>query len=216
MAAAPTPAVRSTSLRRVAFVVALLLLLALGARSFSVGLYRVSGVSMAPSLAAGEWVVVDKRAYGWRWPDGRPVSGPVRTPDRGDVVVLRTPHGSLSIKRVVALPGERVGWEGKRLFIGGGPVPTEPHGDVTLDEQGRPEPGRALATHELLEERLGMRAHPVALHRAVAAVDARWTVPPGHVFVMGDNRDDSVDSRSPSFGPVPVERIVGRVRWPAP
>lgn len=215
MAAAPTPADRTSSLRRVALVVALLLLLALGTRWFALGLYRVSGVSMAPSLAAGQWVVVDKRAYGWRWPDGRPLSGHERTPERGDVVVLRTPQGTLSIKRIVALPGERVGWEAKRLFIDGEPLPTEPHGDVTLDAQGRPEPGRALATHELLEERLGMRAHPVTLHRAVAAADARWTVPPGHVFVLGDNRDDSVDSRSPSFGPVPLQRVVGRVRWPS-
>jgi signal peptidase I len=148
----------------------------------------------------------------------------VNQPQRGEVMVFRYPENpSLDyIKRVVGVPGDRVVYRGKRLTINGQPVSTEYDGDFRyFDERNR------LVSTERYKETLGAHNHPMLVvpgdppvkligspqfpHHENCAYNAdgiECTVPPGHYFMMGDNRDSSSDSRY--WGFVPEGNIVGR------
>jgi signal peptidase I len=160
------------------------LVLAMLVRTFLFQAFYIPSPSMEPTLWSGDRILVNKLSY------------QLHDVNRGDLVVFRSPPdsgvgGEDLIKRVIALPGERVTSEGGRLLIGGGLLiePYLPFQNGTAD--------------------FGMV--PWCSEPEMGAC----TVPDGHVFVMGDNRSNSRDSRF--FGPVPVESIVGRafVRvWP--
>ena len=179
----------------VALVVALLL------RAFVVGVYRVPTASMAPTLLAGDRLLVDKLAYRHH------------PPERGDVVVLTRADGELFVKRVVGLAGDTVRLAGGQLFVDGAEVEREPLGDVQLDDAGEEvRTASFFLEDELYAEHLGGRVWRVVQRRAAPVkAEGPFLVPAGAVFVLGDNRDASTDSRSPSFGPVPLNRLVGRV-----
>lgn len=183
------------------------LLIVLVLRTFVAEPFRIPSASMMPTLLEGDFILVNKFTYGLRLPVLRTEILDLGEPRRGDVVVFRFPPDESMdyIKRVVGLPGDRIQYRDKQLYINGEPVPMHYLGEY----QGKGAPGARL-----LEERLGEVTHEM-LHipwrpgndypdRIGAAV----VVPPGHYFVMGDNRDNSNDSRV--WGFVPRENLVGR------
>ncbi len=189
-------------------------------RSFLFEPFKIPSGSMIPTLLVGDLILVNKFTYGVRLPvvntkltDGTP-------PARGDVMVFRyPPQPSLDyIKRVVGLPGDEVAYLNKRLTINGKAVPTQAVPDF-FDED-------AMRYFKQFEEQLGERPHRLLNNPEVPAFvqgasnyayreNCRYSVegveckvPAGHYFVMGDNRDNSLDSRY--WGFVPDKNIVGR------
>lgn len=159
--------------------------------------------SMKPTIQEGDRVVVNKLAYDlkipftmirlWKWAD----------PQRGDIVVLFSPEdGVRLVKRVVALPGDRVEMVDNALFINGRPLKYSSDEIVTTQDD----------ISFLRYETLGAVRHQVMLTPQRSNPHVRYygptVVPPGHYFVLGDNRDNSNDSRF--IGPIERRRIVGR------
>lgn len=177
------------------------LLVVLLLRSFLVEPFQIPSGSMRPTLEVGDFILVNKYAYGLRLPVTHTRFVEMDDPQRGDVMVFRFPNEpSVNfIKRVVGLPGDTVRYEDKQLFVNGEPVPKR------LIEEGP-----AAAPQEwLMEERLGEISHRIYNNPRDPGPRVReLVVPDGHYFTMGDNRDHSNDSRY--WGFVPEENIVGR------
>ncbi len=177
------------------------LLVVLLLRSFVVEPFQIPSGSMRPTLEVGDFILVNKFTYGLRLPVIHTRLVELNEPERGDVMVFRFPdEPSVNfIKRVVGLPGDRIRYEGKQLYVNGEPV-----AKMLLDEAGAEAPGELL-----LEERLGALAHRIYNNPRDPGPQMReLVVPEGHYFTMGDNRDHSNDSRY--WGFVPEENIVGR------
>ena len=189
-------------------------------RSFLFEPFRIPSGSMIPTLQIGDLILVNKYQYGIRLPVINRKIIDLGSPQRGDVMVFRFPHNTTQdyIKRVVGLPGDRVEYADRRLSINGQPVPEQPLPRYFEEDrvQYYAQFAEKLGNVEhriILSEGPGvppMRAfahtHPQACQYTAAGVSC--TVPEGHYFVMGDNRDNSEDSRF--WGFVPDENIVGR------
>lgn len=208
------------------------LLVVLLLRSFLVEPFQIPSGSMKPTLEVGDFILVNKFAYGIRLPvlDRKVI--PVGDPERGDVMVFRYPNDPRInyIKRVIGLPGDRVRYADKELFINGEKVPTNLV-EVTLDDElPAGHPMQHLAEVRILEEQLDDTEHLIRVERLARTPAANeWLVPPGHYFMMGDNRDNSNDSRywnapgmpAELWGMVPDDYIVGKafaiwMHWPEP
>jgi signal peptidase I len=175
-------------------------------RSFVVEPFRIPSGSMMPTLLVGDFILVNKFTYGLRLPivnlkvtEGTP-------PQRGDVVVFKFPQNKSTdyIKRVVGLPGDRIGYYDKTLHVNGDPVPVESLGVYHTDKEGGARMNGALIKRELLSG----APHRILIQAGKPAVEGESVVPEGHYFVMGDNRDNSNDSRY--WGFVPEDLLVGR------
>lgn len=180
-----------------------ILLLVLVLRSFLFEPFRIPSGSMMPTLLEGDFIFVNKFAYGLRLPVINSKIVEIGEPERGDVVVFRLPSDpSVNyIKRVVGLPGDVVEYEraSKRLTINGEQVPLELLGDYKEDPE-----------YELALEQLGDTEHKMLLTPGRLSNGGTYRVPEGHYFVMGDNRDNSRDSRFYEVGFVPEKNLVGR------
>ncbi|TNH15771.1 signal peptidase I [Halomonas sp. BL6] len=177
------------------------LLVVLVVRSFIIEPFQIPSGSMKPTLEVGDFILVNKFAYGLRLPVVHHRFLEVDDPERGDVMVFRFPEEpSVNfIKRVVGLPGDRIRYEGKQLYVNGEPV------SKALIEEGPMRSPQQL----LLEEELGDVSHFIYNNPRDPGPQMREVVvPQGHYFMMGDNRDHSNDSRY--WGFVPEENIVGR------
>ncbi|GGO82444.1 signal peptidase I [Marinobacterium nitratireducens] len=176
------------------------LLLVLLLRSFLVEPFQIPSGSMLPTLKIGDFILVNKFHYGLRLPVLNSKIVPVSDPKAGDVVVFKYPKDpSVNyIKRVVGVPGDRIRYQNKMLFINGKPQPQE------LLAQLPPTSPRQL----LLVENLDGVQHQVYHDVANPGIVGEWVVPDGQYFVMGDNRDNSNDSRY--WGFVPDELLVGK------
>ncbi|WP_106477059.1 signal peptidase I [Phytohalomonas tamaricis] len=177
------------------------LLLVLVLRSFLIEPFQIPSGSMRPTLEVGDYIVVNKFTYGLRLPVVNTKFIDIGEPERGDVMVFRFPQDpSVNfIKRVIGLPGDRIRYEGKQLYINDEPVEKD-----LLLENPPENPGE-----ELYQEYLGDVEHPIYNNPQDAGPQMREvTVPPGYYFMMGDNRDHSNDSRY--WGFVPEENIVGK------
>ncbi|MBZ6378490.1 MULTISPECIES: signal peptidase I [Pacificimonas] len=213
--AAPIRTTRS-ALWRPLRILLLAALLAYAVRAFLVEPYAVPSASMRPTVRPGDHLLVEKFAYGYGPASlpflglGSGISLGRSLPERGEIVVFADPEGSdrFFIKRVAGLPGDRIsGRYDGRIELNGRLLPREHDGDFEREEIA---PGRS---YRVLQRQDG---HPLDEFPAL-------TVPPGHLFVLGDNRDASEDSRVPpsrgGFGFVPVDHLVGRasvVILPAP
>ncbi|QEA40124.1 signal peptidase I [Pistricoccus aurantiacus] len=177
------------------------LLIVLVLRSFVVEPFQIPSGSMRPTLKIGDFILVNKFTYGLRLPVINTKVVALNEPERGDVMVFRFPQDPAVnfIKRVIGLPGDRIRYQGKQLYVNGEPVPKE-----LLEEN--PE---AAPTEFLLRELLDQRTHEIYNNPRDPGPQMREIeVPAGHYFVMGDNRDHSNDSRY--WGFVPEENIVGK------
>ncbi|MBI5461818.1 MAG: signal peptidase I [Gammaproteobacteria bacterium] len=174
-------------------------------RSFLVEPFRIPSGSMMPTLLVGDFILVNKFAYGLRLPVLNKKVVELGTPQRGDVVVFRNPQDTSVdyIKRVVAVPGDRVAYRGKILYINGVAMPQTPIGSYVGVGSGVSSSGS-----DLREENLDGVRHSILIRADAGGAEGEAVVQPGFYFMMGDNRDNSKDSRY--IGPVPEGNLVGK------
>ncbi len=202
--------------RRIALiVVAVLLFNPLTLRTFFFEPFFIPSGSMVPALMVGDYLFVAKYAYGYShfsFPFSPPLfSGriPNWAPKRGDVVVFRLPRDTSEdyVKRVIGLPGDTIQVTNGQLLINGAQVPRMAIGDFTDDSDGFP-----VVAAQFLETLPGGKVHSILKRTDDGFMNNTqlYTVPPGDMFMMGDNRDDSMDSRMLlDVGYVPIENALG-------
>lgn len=167
-------------------------------RSFLVEPFQIPSGSMLPTLEVGDFILVNKFAYGLRLPVAGTKVLSVEDPQRGDVMVFRYPDDGTTnyIKRVVGVPGDRIRYRDHQLYVNGDPVETR---FVTR-----------MPPVEMFREKLGDTEH--LIFRTMGGNgnggEGQWTVGEDEYFVMGDNRDNSNDSRY--WGTVPDSMVVGK------
>lgn len=174
-------------------------------RSFLVEPFKIPSGSMMPTLLVGDFILVNKYTYGLRVPVVNDTFLEVGHPQRGEVLVFRYPKDpSLDyIKRIVGLPGDHIEYRNKQIFVNGQPVAQKADGYFDYVS-----PGLNQVSVRKLWEELGDHRHTILLDDNNPAMDGEIIVPDGQYFVMGDNRDNSNDSRF--WGFVPDRNVVGR------
>jgi signal peptidase I len=194
-------------------------LIAVGIRTVAFEPFNIPSGSMIPTLLVGDYLFVSKFSYGYSRHslpfspnlfEGR-IFG--RMPERGDVAVFKLPRDNSTdyIKRIVGLPGDRVQVRNGVLHINGQAVRRESLGPFTVEGDGP-----RITVRRYRETLPGGRTHEILEMQDDGAYDntPEFLVPPGHVFVMGDNRDNSLDSRATGVvGFVPLENLLGRAEF---
>ncbi|MES2445023.1 MAG: signal peptidase I [Pseudomonadota bacterium] len=200
-------------------------------RSFIFSPFSIPSESMLPRLLVGDYLFVSKFSYGFSR-HSLPFSLPLlpnmhwSDPTRGDVVVFKAPPGNSEdwIKRVIGLPGDTIQMQNGQLILNGKPVPKQRVADFVIpitpnvkgcdsefqDMDGK---GQAICRIPRFKETLPSGKTYDVLDQGMRPADntGLYTVPAGHVFMMGDNRDDSADSRfQQGIGFVPMENIEGK------
>ena len=199
-----------------------IVLMVLAAKTAIAEPYYVPSGSMEPTLQIGDELLATKYPYGYSssslptfvtLPDTQRIFGAL--PHRGDVVVFRWPgdRSQIWVKRVVGLPGDRIAMRNGQLWINGAAVGLKPDGIGQMETES----GADQAVARFTETLPGGRQHTIFKSSEFDPLDnmREVSVPPGHLFVMGDNRDNSADSRiavaAGGVGLLPVGDLVGRV-----
>jgi signal peptidase I len=223
----PMKALNSTPARRKAgsltdniktFVYAILIALAIRTVAFEP--FNIPSGSMIPTLLVGDYLFVSKYSYGYSrysLPLGLPlIPGRilVTPPQRGDVAVFKLPRDNATdyIKRIIGLPGDRIQMREGRLYINDQLVPRDEPTEYDYADTN----GSLVKTRHYIETLPNGVRHPIIELSDQGPLDDTpvYTVPPGHYFCMGDNRDNSLDSRVLSgVGYVPLENFVGRAEF---
>ena len=224
---------------------ALMLLGVLAFHTFIAKPFYIPSESMLPNMLVGDRLVVSKFPYGWNWssisfhplPRSDWRIWPA-TPEYGDIVIVMPPEGAETqteyIKRVVGLPGDRIALVNGQIFLNGNPVPQEMEPPIRLPVDGnspcgfgmgqnfkvRLENGAMVCEPPTYRETLPNGATYLIIDHEKQPLDdmAERIIPEGHVFLMGDNRDHSADSRASVWmkgldGPVPISSIGGRAEF---
>lgn len=180
-------------------------LIVLVLRSFIVEPFRIPSASMLPTLRIGDFILVNKFDYGIRLPVINTEIIELGEPERGEIAVFRYPKDPDTpyIKRVIGLPGDRVIYRNKQLYINGQLMEQETLGRYQMDDSNGKMNGAILR----MEDLLGLE-HNILIDPDRPDFEVDEVVPEGHYFVMGDNRDHSSDSRF--WGFVPEENLVGK------
>ncbi len=176
-------------------------------RSFVIEPFKIPSGSMYPTLQIGDFIVVNKFAYGIKLPVTQTTIIPVGLPKRGDVVVFKYPNDPSVdyIKRVIGLPGDKVAYIGKTVFLNGKPLKQVLDGKYIGSGSGE----NMTGTMEVTEIFPSGKSHEILLDEDKFSQNmATRTVPAGHYFMMGDNRDYSNDSRF--WGFVPEQNLKGK------
>ena len=197
-------------------------LIAIGIRTVAYEPFNIPSGSMIPTLLVGDYLFVSKFSYGYSrysLPFSPPLfSGRIfgRLPDRGDVAVFKLPRDNSTdyIKRIVGLPGDRMQMRGGQLYINGQMLPRQPAGEFIAEGEGM-----RMQLRRYIETLPNGVKHPILKASDDQPLDntPEYVVPAGNVFAMGDNRDNSLDSRvmdpRNGVGFVPVENLVGRAEF---
>lgn len=185
-----------------------ILLLVFSVRSFAYEPFRIPSGSLKPTLQIGDFVLVNKFDYGIRLPVTHTKILSINAPKRGDIVVFREPPTESRdlIKRVIGLPGDHISYKNKILYINGKQIPQQFEKN-SADEEDDIGPWAVVEKEESL---FGVNHHIYQIPEKVND-DFDVTVPEGKYFMMGDNRDNSVDSRS--WGFLPEENIIGKATY---
>jgi signal peptidase I len=174
-------------------------------RSFLAEPFRIPSASMMPTLLIGDFLLVNKFTYGIRIPVINKKIIELNEPQRGDIVVFRFPKDPTVdyIKRVIGLPGDKVSYYNKKLYINDAQV-----NQTLLGAYQGVGQGQDMTGSEQIEEDLTGVDHNILIRNGAPTVEGSYVIPPGNYFVMGDNRDNSNDSRY--WGTVPEENLVGK------
>ncbi|MBI4938012.1 MAG: signal peptidase I [Nitrosomonadales bacterium] len=193
-------------------------------RSFLVEPFKIPSGSMIPTLQVGDFILVNKFTYGIRLPIVSKKLVEMNSPKRGDVMVFHYPENPSVdyIKRVIGLPGDTISYRNKKVFVNGVLQELQRQGEYNYVESGL-----KFVHTEHYSENLGGHSHAVLVNPDVAGIhlgavaefphrdacsyndeEVSCTVPAGHYFMLGDNRDNSRDSRY--WGFVPDNMIVGK------
>lgn len=183
-----------------------MLLAVLCLRTFVVEPFKVPSGSMVPTLLIGDYLIVNKHAYGLKMPVNNRTIWQGPHPKRGDIVVFTPPHTGREfwVKRVIGEPGDTIQYSNDQLFVNGKAMP---HTFVSTYS----DPNTPWHNDTQENENLNGVAHRILQHPEGNDIRSygEWTVPKGQYFVMGDNRNNSLDSRY--WGTVPEQNIRGRV-----
>jgi len=174
-------------------------------RSFIVEPFKIPSGSMMPTLLAGDFILVNKFTYGLRVPILNNTFIDVGQPKRGDVIVFHyPPDPSIDyIKRVIGLPGDKVAYRNKQLYVNGEKLDVQ-----FVDDYQYVGSGLNMVYAKRYKEALDGKTHDILIEEDTIVIDAEVEVPAGHYFAMGDNRDNSRDSRV--WGFVPENNLVGK------
>lgn len=180
-------------------------LIVLVLRSFIVEPFRIPSASMMPTLLIGDFILVNKFDYGIRLPVINSKIVEIGEPERGDIAVFRYPKepDTPYIKRIVGLPGDRISYRNKQLYINGKLIEQKTLRRYQIDGAGKDMNGSILR----LEDLMGLEHH-ILIDPDRSGFEVDTVVPEGHYFAMGDNRDHSSDSRF--WGFVPEQNLVGK------
>ena len=181
-----------------------ILLLVFVIRTFLIEPFKIPSGSMMPTLIAGDFIAVNKFAYGLRLPVFNKLIYKIGSPQRGDVFVFHYPKDpSIDyIKRVIGVPGDTIRYESKKLFINNQELSQSYLGEYEYQLNA----DLSLKANEFLETNNNL-SHSILIHD-IPSETIEFTVPEGHYFAMGDNRDNSSDSRV--WGFVPDHLLVGK------
>ena len=169
--------------------------------------YVVPTGSMKPTIMEGDRVFVNKLAYDLRVPFMGAQVSHFKDPQRGDVIVLYSPYdGKRLVKRVIGIPGDTIEMRQSKLYVNGKLAEYQPINPKIINDI----PEDARPHYDFFSEQFGQSSHPVMITPFKSSIRNFYAldVPEGHYFVMGDNRDDSFDSRM--FGFVARDRVVGK------
>ncbi len=182
-----------------------IILVVLVLRAFLIEPFRIPSGSMMPTLIAGDFILVNKYSYGIRLPVLNTKVIDLGGPQRGDIAVFRYPEDPSVdyIKRIVGLPGDHLRYEDKILYVNG-----EKLEQRFLGEYVGVGAGRAMSGASLRAEKIDGVEHEILVQHRHKIAEGEFIVPAGYYFAMGDNRDNSNDSRF--WGPVADEHLVGR------
>jgi len=174
-------------------------------RSFLVEPFRIPSGSMMPTLLIGDFILVNKFSYGVRLPVTNTKIFELATPKRGDIVVFRYPKNpSIDyIKRVIGLPGDKITYYNKKVYVNDKPMT-----QVSLETYQGLGQGESMTGAKHLIENLAPVEHSILIRQGQPSIESVYVVPKGNYFVMGDNRDNSNDSRY--WGTVPEANLVGK------
>ena len=169
-------------------------------RSFIVEPFRIPSGSMEPTLFAGDFILVNKFSYGLRLPVLNTKVLDFGDPQRGDVVVFRYPEDPsvAFIKRIVGLPGDKLRYVDRQLYVNDEPVAQQEPDVIRYPKSGY---GQKL-------EQLGDTSHLIQIRQGPDGRRWEYQVPQGHYFALGDNRDNSRDSRY--WGALPEQNLIGK------
>ena len=174
-------------------------------RSFLVEPFRIPSGSMMPTLLIGDFILVSKFSYGVRLPVLNTKIIELGEPEQGDVVVFRYPKNPSVdyIKRVIGLPGDRISYKDKKVYVN-----DKLMAQTSVEIYQGLGQGKSMSEALHLKENLNEIEHSILIRKGQLSIEASYVVPQGHYFVMGDNRDNSNDSRY--WGTVPEENLVGK------
>lgn len=174
-------------------------------RSFIFEPFKIPSGSMMPTLLIGDFILVNKYDYGIRLPVINTKIIENKTPERGDIAVFRYPVDPKIpfIKRIIGLPGDKLRYQNKIIYINDIPINQELNGRYIAYGSGMMMDGASLRKEDLLGQQ-----HNILISPNRGSKELETVVPEGHYFVLGDNRDNSKDSRY--WGFVPDENLVGR------